>query len=426
MRILVYPHTMEIGGSQLNAIQLAGAIRDRGHEVIVLSEPGPLVEYVRALGLEHLEISIDRRRPSPRVLGLLAQIVRERHVDVVHGHEWPPIVEAFFGAGLMFGTPVVGSVMGMFVRSFVPRTVPLMVGTEGIREAAIAAGHRRVTLLEPPVDVETDDPHNPSVNGREFRTMLGVDPEDVLVVIICRLVLELKLEGLLSACDAVGQLARNGYRVRLVIVGDGPEYEAVVERAAKANAAAGYQAVRLTGEMSDPRPAYAASDVVIGQGGSALRGMAFGKPLVVVGEDGYSELLTPMSAPIFLRQGWYGLGRGSLGSGAVALRDALEGLVKSLELRRQLGAFGRQLVVDRFTLKHAAEVQEMEYFTAVKDRIAMGSRILDISHSALGILDFKLRRKYQRWRDRQNKKSSEAPDSMPQIQQFSSMRWHIE
>lgn len=52
MKILVYPHAMEIGGSQINAIQIAGAIRDRGHEVIVLSEPGPMVELVRELGLE--------------------------------------------------------------------------------------------------------------------------------------------------------------------------------------------------------------------------------------------------------------------------------------------------------------------------------------------------------------------------------------
>ena len=29
---------MEIGGSQLNAAQLAGAVRDRGHEVIVIFE----------------------------------------------------------------------------------------------------------------------------------------------------------------------------------------------------------------------------------------------------------------------------------------------------------------------------------------------------------------------------------------------------
>ncbi len=50
MKVLFYPHSMEVGGSQLNALQLAGAVRERGHEVIVLSEPGPLVERVRRMG----------------------------------------------------------------------------------------------------------------------------------------------------------------------------------------------------------------------------------------------------------------------------------------------------------------------------------------------------------------------------------------
>lgn len=65
MKILVYPHTMEIGGSQLNAVQLAGAVRDRGHDVIVMSEPGPLVERVHDMRLPHIEIPLRRRRPSP-------------------------------------------------------------------------------------------------------------------------------------------------------------------------------------------------------------------------------------------------------------------------------------------------------------------------------------------------------------------------
>ena len=135
---------MELGGSQLNAIQLAAAVRDRGHEVIVLSEPGPLVERVRAMNLEHIEVPAHRRRPSPGVMGTLARLVRDRGVDVVHGYEWPPILEAFYGLRSRRGIPVVGTIMSMSVAPFVPRTVPLIVGTERIREAALKAGHRRV------------------------------------------------------------------------------------------------------------------------------------------------------------------------------------------------------------------------------------------------------------------------------------------
>jgi glycosyltransferase involved in cell wall biosynthesis len=391
MRVLVYPHAMEIGGSQLNAVQLAGAVRDRGHEVIVVSEPGPLVDRVRAMDLEHIEIPLNRRRPSPEVLAKLISVVRSRRMDVVHGYEWPPVVEAFFGPGLRLRTPVVGTVMSMSVVPFFPRTVPLVVGTEAIRQAAQAAGHHHVTLLEPPVDTDSD---NPDVDGREFRRQHGIPQDEVLVAMVCRLVPELKLEGLLAACDAVGDLAAAGHRVQLVLVGDGRSRGEIEERAAKANAQAGRTVVRLTGEVADPRPAYAAADVIVGQGGSALRGMAFGKPLVVVGEQGFSSLLTSESAPLFLRQGWYGLG----GDGVPQLRSSLERLVGSPGQRSVLGTFARELVVDRFALRRAAGIQEDEYLKAFRARPAIPSVAVEAVRSGGGVVATKVRTKYQRWR----------------------------
>ena len=395
MRIVVYPHAMEFGGSQLNAIQLAGAVRDRGHDVIVLSEPGPLVEAVRAIGLEHVEIPLNRSRPSPQVLSRLMHLARERGVDVVHGYEWPPVLEAFLGLGLWRRTPVIGTVMAMSVVPFFPRTVPLLVGTEQIRAAALDAGHRRVSLLEPPVDAEAD---NPLVDGAAFRAHYGIGSDEILAVMVCRLVPELKLEGLLAACDAIGELAQAGHPVRLVIVGDGRSRDAVAERAAQANVAAQRDVVLLAGEISDPRLAYAAADITIGQGGSALRGMAFGKPLIVVGERGFSELLTPDSVSLFLRQGWYGLGAGSLGAGVPALRAALERLIQSPQLRQTLGTFSRALVLDRFSLRQAARLQEQEYLAAIDEGIAAGPRAADAARSLAGLFGSKLCRKYQRWR----------------------------
>jgi glycosyltransferase involved in cell wall biosynthesis len=394
MRIIIYPHSMEVGGAQLNAVQLAGAIRDRGHEVIVLSEPGPLVARVKKMELEHIELPLHRGRPSPKVIRTISRLVGRRNIDVVHGHEWPPIIEAFLGRILLHHTPVVGTVMSMSVSPLLPRSVPLTVGTELIRQAATAAGHRRVMLLEPPVDTRAD---HPSVDGRSFRAEQGVQPDEVLIAMVCRLVPDLKLEGLLSACDAVRELAVAGKPVRLMIVGDGRARGDVARRAADVNAAVGYEAVLLTGEMADPSPAYAAADVIIGQGGSALRGMAFAKPLVVIGEEGFSELLTPASTPTFLRQGWYGLGPGSLGTGVSALRLALERLVSSPEMRRELGLFGRRLAEERFSLNHAAEILENMYLSAVQSHVPFEHLIADFIHVTAGVISNKLQRKYRRW-----------------------------
>jgi len=391
MKIIVYPHAMEIGGSQLNAVQLAGAVRDRGHEVIVVAEPGPLVDTVRGLGLEYVPIPEKRRRPSAGVAGLLTRLVRSRSVDVVHGYEWPPAVEAFYGPRLRLGTPVVATVMSSSVVPFFPRPIPLLVGTEQLQYAVRTTGHPRVNLMEPPVDTDGD---RPGVGGAEFRARYAPDPSLPLAVMVCRLVPVLKRESLLTACTAIGELAAAGTPVQLVLVGDGPVRSELAAQAAAVNARAGRTLIVLTGELADPRPAYDAADLVLGMGGSALRAMAFGKPLVVVGERGFSELLTPESAPTFLRDGWYGLG----GTGAAGLRQAIGHLTDDPALRAKLGDYGRELVLTRFSLRAAAETQEEEYRQAIADRVPRRHIAGDATRSFVGLFRYKVRRKIDRWR----------------------------
>lgn len=394
MRVLVYPHSMEIGGSQLNAVELAAAVRDRGHEVSVVAEEGPLLATVRQLQLPWLPLAGGprRRRPSVVVARQLERLVAERGIDVVHGYEWPPAVEAYFGARLRGGAAAVATVMSMSVAPFLPHRMPLVVGTAQIRRQALAVGFTRVTLLEPPVDVAANSPDHPA---GDFRRRYRLDPELPLIVTACRLVPELKLEGLLAAIDAVGQLVAGGLRCQFAIVGDGPARSLVAQRAEAVNAAAGRQVVTLTGALADPRPAYAAADLTLGMGGSALRGLAFGVPLVVQGERGFWRPLTPESASVFAEQGWYGVGDGR--DGAPVLAGILAELLPDRRRLRQLGDFGRQLVLRRFSLERAARIQERVYASAI-DAGAPRRHHLDTARSAAGVAGYVVRRKWGRIR----------------------------
>jgi glycosyltransferase involved in cell wall biosynthesis len=398
VRVLVYPHSMELGGSQLNAIEIAAAVRDRGHEVLLLGEDGPLLATADRLGLEHVPLDPRaRRRPSLYAAAQLARLARQRRLDLVHGYEWPPALEAFTGPRLRLGLPAVCTVMSMAVAPFLPRTMPLLVGTADIRRRALAAGHRSVTLLEPPVDVHAN---SPDFDPGSFRAEHGLDPHLPLVAVVCRLVPELKLEGLLAACAAVGSLVVSGVDVQLVVVGDGPARAAVAAAAARANAAAGRPVVALTGSLADPRPAYAAADVMLGMGGSALRGLAFGVPLVVQGERGFWRLLTPESAGTFLDQGWYGVGSDvDAAGGADRLAGILGGLLADPAARARLADYGRRLVVERFSLARAAAVQEEVYAAALAEPFRITPAVaLDAVRSAAGVTQHKVRRRWQRVR----------------------------
>ena len=397
MRVLVYPHTMEMGGSQLNAIEIAGAVRDRGHEVMVVSRPGLLVETVHQLGLPHIMLDPRaRRKPSPRAMMQLTRLVRQHSIDVVHGYEWPPTLEAFGGPQLRLGLPVVSTIMSGRVAPFLPRPISIVVGADDLRQRTLKAGWDKVVLLEPPVDVRAN---SPEVDPGSFRKEVGFDQSTPLVAVISRLVPPQKQEGILAACDAVARLTVSGATVQLVIVGDGPSRPAIEEAAAAANARAGRRIVALTGLMFDPRPAYAAADVVLGMGGSALRAMAFGKPLVVQGFHCFWELATPESATKFLRQGWAGYGSDAdqrLG-GALVLERILRDLLANSGRWAELGAFGRRLVVERYSLDHAAAVQEEVYRDAMA---APGppfrQMVTETVRSGLGVTQHQLRRKWQR------------------------------
>lgn len=355
MRLLVYPHDLAIGGSQINAIDLAASVRAAGAEVIVYGVSGSLNSLIAEHGLEFIAAHRMKYRPAvPRILEL-KRIAEERSLDLIHAYEWPPCLDAYFGAHLLSGVSLLCTVLSMQPPTMVPATVPLVVGTERLAEAARQRHSAPVWTLEPPIDVVAD---NPDLDGAGFRRAHGIRPDQILLVTVSRLSLDLKIDALVRAIDAAGVLAQR-FPVRLLVVGGGAAHDALAERARALNAAAGREVVTLTGPTLDPRRAYAAADVVLGMGSSALRALSVGRPVVVQGENGFSHIFGPHSTDIFLRQGFYGFGDRE--AGVMRLVAQLEELVSDPERRFRLGRFGRDFVVRRFSLERATRLQVKIY-----------------------------------------------------------------
>jgi glycosyltransferase involved in cell wall biosynthesis len=169
--------------------------------------------------------------------------------------------------------------------SLLPRLVVTTFGTPEFVDWAKHDGRLVVRCLPPPIDLAQN--RMAAVSGSEFRKQQGLGDEDVLLVTVSRLHQQLKGESLVRSVNAVSRLAE-AFPVRFCIVGDGdlrPKLEAL---ASDVNHRLQRTVVQVVGPMLDPRPAYAAADIVIGMGGSALRAMAFSKALVIVGADGFA------------------------------------------------------------------------------------------------------------------------------------------
>jgi len=360
LRILVYPHDLALGGSQINAIDLAAGVAERGHEVIIYGIPGPLVDYIKERGLRFLPDHDLKYRPAPSRIAQIAAIARGERLDLIHAYEWPPCLDSYFGASLVLRVPLLCTVLSMQVMPQVPPSVPLVMGTADL--GAEARKHHRadVWVLEPPIDVERD---NPQISGRGFRSAHSVADEEFLIVSVSRLALDLKLDALVRGIDAVDQLASRR-RVKLILVGDGPARDALQCRADDVNRRHGREVVALVGADPDPRNAYAAADLVMAMGGSALRSLAIGRPLIVQGEDAFSEPFDQNSCELFLRQGFYGLADGAPGPNRLV--GQIEPLFDDPARRLELGQFGREFVSRRFALQRAVDFQLDVYKSVLK------------------------------------------------------------
>jgi L-malate glycosyltransferase len=347
MKMLMFAHKLDFGGSQVNAIELAAALRDlHGIDVVIFATPGPMVELVKEKGLRFLAAPDPRGHPSPARTRALRDAVRRERPDVLHVWDWWQCLDAYYSVHLPMRIPMVVTDMTMRVTRILPKELVTTFGTPELVNQAKASGRRRVELLLPPVDVHLNAPA--AVDSRPFRDRYDIKDGDITLVTVSRLDVLMKSESLLRTVACVRALGHD-LPLRFVIAGDGTARSKLDRLADEVNAELGRPAVVLTGALLDPRPAYAAADIVVGMGGSALRGMAFGKPVIVVGEQGFSAPFTPETAESFYQRGFYGLG--DSGSSNAHLVAQILALAEHPDQRLAIGQFSRHFVLRHFSLE---------------------------------------------------------------------------
>ena len=318
-----------------------------GHDVVLFATPGPMIEVAERRLLRVISAPLPRGELSFCMMRALREAVRRERPDVIHAWDWPQCLNSFYAAHLLHGIPMVLTDMtsGPSIVRFLPKTLLTTFGTPEFVDRARAAGRKRVELLLPPVDTDLNSPN--IVDPRPFEEQYKIQAKDINLVTVSRLSANLKLESLRRTIDAIRILGPK-LPLRLVIIGDGDARAQLERLSTETNAELGRMAVTLTGTILDPRPAYAAADVVIGMGGSALRGAAFGKPVIIVGEQGFSTPLTPQTEDSLYYHGIYGIGDGNPNN-ARLIRD-IKAFIDAKEQLDELGVFSRQFVINHFAL----------------------------------------------------------------------------
>lgn len=359
---MMHLNHLELGGTQRNAVDFAHELRDRGIESVLVGDAstagdGPsLLDYARSR-------DVDVRAYDPET-GIIAhgrqlrRMANELGIDLIHAYGmWGAARPVYWGPARFGRMPWVETVYEMSVTSVVHRHMPLIVGT-GYLIDELADRPGPTVLVSPPVDLVADDPA--IIDGDAFREQHALGDE-VLLVMISRLDSNMKAFAIETTIRAMRELHDTG--ATLVVVGAGdaePHLRAIAD---EVNTDVGRAAVRLVGAMADPRPAYAAADIMLGMGGSAARSLAFGKPLIVTGEEGWSQLFEESTAASLARSSYWSPDRPA--DPVADLVDIARPLIADPARRAALGALGRPFAVERFGLEAMSDRMATVYTDAL-------------------------------------------------------------
>ncbi|MFW5469144.1 glycosyltransferase [Knoellia sp. CPCC 206435] len=345
--VLVCLNSLELGGTQINALDLADKARTHGFHPYLVGWAGPRMGLLGLARERNVSVEVLPRAETSvgraRALAAVAARVRPHLVHVYGGVD---ARAGFWGPARWGRVPLILTVYEMHLPRHFYRHPGLVVGTGYLADDARSRpGPTR--LISPPVDMDRDRPG--AVDPIEL-PHLGVSSSSIHLVMVTRVDEAMKARHIEAAILSVRHLPPE---VVLIIVGTGDAFERLRRLAAMINSDLGRRAVHLVGEMADPRSAYAVADIVIGMGSSAARGLSFGKPLLVIGEYGAPELFSPeTSASIFYRSFW---NEDRPGSGTASVHELLMPLVDDPAFRHRLGAYGRAFAEESFGLDRMSE-----------------------------------------------------------------------
>jgi glycosyltransferase involved in cell wall biosynthesis len=356
-RVLVQVNSLALGGSQINALDLAVATAVYGYDSVLVGPDGTLPEgpslfdiaRERGVRLETFERSLIHQGARDMTRGVrdLIHLAAVHKCDLVHVYGTLMYRAAYWGPCRFGRRPWVLTIYEMAVHPRTPRGPSLIVGTEYLLEEQSGRANG-VALISPPVDLERDNPV--SVPSDEFMKAWGIPEDHFRVVMVTRLDTEMKALSVELTMNAVDRLALKG--VDLIVVGTGDAEPRLRRLADAINGRHNRRTIVLAGAMADPRPAYSAADVVVGMGGSATRALAFGKPLVVCGEAGWFRTFEPASAAALFRNSFWS--DEVMPDPADQLVRCLSSLIHSPEVRASLGQFGRKFAAEHFGLPSMA------------------------------------------------------------------------
>lgn len=373
MNILMALMQLDIGGAETHVVELSKELKRRGHNIVIVSRGGVYQTELEKAGVKCYEAPLHSKKPGDMLSArkILKEIIETEKIDLVHSHTR---ISSFILGKLhkKMKFPFVTTAHWIFNTKFGLKYLSdwgqkALAVSEDIKEYLMK--NYKMTESDITVTVNGIDAEKFSKDTDKKPVMdeFNISEEDNLVVYVSRMDTSRSLVAhqLIESVIRLDNIVEN---LKCIIVGDGDDFENVKKEAEDANEKLGREAIILCGARVDIDKIIAPAKLFVGVSRAALEAMASEKPTIIAGNEGYVGLFSEDKLPVCLETNF--CLRGCEMSTTDLLAQDIGGFFGLWEEdQEKLGKYGREVVLEKYSVKRMADDAEKVYKEVMGDKV---------------------------------------------------------
>lgn len=306
LRILILVDALNVGGTETHILNITKKLMDMGVYVVIATSGGPMEVIMKSYGIKVIKIPIDGDYISNKkkfgMIKMLKTIIDEEKIDVIHCHLFASMQLAS-ELYRMYKIPYVVTIHGLFY----PNNIFYATCIEASKVIAVSKPVRemlynklgdkigdKIVVIPNGISRDLVDDSHRDINIREELDI----PKRAGVLCYCSRLDWNKTDVARVLLFSFTQLLEDYSNLHVIIVGDGPGRKSLEKEAQVINEMAERDVVHMVGAKVDVIPYYLESNIIIGTARVALEGMMCRKPVIGIGNQGYTGIITESSKDI--------------------------------------------------------------------------------------------------------------------------------
>ena len=365
MKILLATMSMGIGGAETHILELARELKKRGNDVSLVSNGGEYIKDLEQAGINVFYAPLNSNHPLKMLKSykILDKILNDNNFDIVHSHTR---ISSYL-LGLLqkkHRFPYVTTDHGAYKVNWILKKMSnwgeyTLAVSEDLKRYLLdnyGLSQDKISITVNGIDTEK---FSKNADSSEITEEFSVPEDSFKILHVSRMDVETTFvtKQLIESAKEIVHLIPN---LKIVIVGDGTDFENITDLANKTNEEIGKKVIVLAGKRTDIYKFDAMADIFVGVSRAALEAMSAEKLVIISGSEGYLGIFDEKTLNQAIDTNF--CCRGLQDSTVSNLVSDIKCLYEKSDLEKEeMGKFNRNIVLENYSVNRMVNDAEKAY-----------------------------------------------------------------